>query len=102
MSESNECAPILARLYVFLDGECPETEADVIRAHLDVCDHCVEDAEVALALKALVRRCCTESTPPAGLRARVVTTYRSISYTRSEGVEIQRDEWTTDPESRPD
>ncbi len=80
----DDCGVVLSHLYVFLDGECCEADADAIRAHLEVCDHCVEDADVALALRALVKRCCRATAAPEELRARIMTQYRSVTYTRVE------------------
>lgn len=74
-----ECSAILAHLGEFLDGECVEVDADSIRAHLEACDRCVEDADIALALKALVKRCCGAEHAPQGLRSRIMTTY-SVTY----------------------
>lgn len=75
MSHSHECDAVIAKLYEFLDGECCEELEDEIRSHLDICDHCAEDAEVVLALKALVKRCCCQESAPASLRARITAQY---------------------------
>nr|NLI50988.1 mycothiol system anti-sigma-R factor [Propionibacterium sp.] len=81
----DDCSWVLERLYQFLDGECPEVEADDIRHHLDACDRCVEDADAVLALKALVQRCCRQSaTAPPELRLRLTTQYSRVSITRIE------------------
>lgn len=85
----DDCSLVLARLWQFLDGECDETEADEIRNHLDACDHCVEDADTALALKALVQRCCRKTTAPETLRVKLTTIY-SVGYTRVEYTEIRK------------
>ena len=79
-----DCSLVLQRLAAFLDGECTDTDADEIRAHLEYCDTCVEDADVALALKALVKRCCAPQPCPEGLRSRIVTTYtvRTVTWTQ--------------------
>jgi anti-sigma factor (TIGR02949 family) len=89
MSEPNaDCAAVLARLAQFLDGECVEAEADEIRGHLDACDRCVEDADVALALKALVQRCCRAAAAPQTLRTAIWTTYSCTQQTSVEYTEI--------------
>jgi len=79
-----DCTWVLERLHQFLDGECPDIEADEIRHHLDACDRCVEDADTVLALKALVQRCCRRATAPADLRLRLTTQYSRVSITRIE------------------
>ncbi len=83
-----DCDAVLTRLYAFLDGECSEHEADEIRHHLDACDHCVEDAEVALALKALVQRCCRTASAPQTLRTQILSRYSSAGYTSIRYTEI--------------
>jgi len=83
-----DCAAVLAKLAQFLDGECAEAEADEIRGHLDACDRCVEDADVALALKALVQRRCRAAAAPQTLRASILTTYSSPQRTSVEYTEI--------------
>jgi len=83
-----DCDAVLTRLYAFLDGECSEHEADDIRHHLDACDQCVEDAEAALALKALVQRCCRTASAPQTLRSRILSTYSAAGYTHIQITEI--------------
>jgi len=85
---ADDCAAVLARLYAFLDGECDEVEADEIRHHLDACDHCVEDADVALALKALVHRCCRAAAAPETLRTRLVAQYSVTTRTTYTRVDV--------------
>lgn len=79
-----DCAAVLTKLAAFLDGECVEAEADEIRGHLEACDRCVEDADVALALKSLVRRCCRSAAAPQALRMAIWTTYSSARQTSVE------------------
>ncbi|HBX80435.1 MAG: mycothiol system anti-sigma-R factor [Propionibacteriaceae bacterium] len=85
MSEAlhdDDCSAILARAYVFLDHELSEAEEDDVRAHLMACEPCLDHFDVEAAVKALVKRCCTEEAKaPEGLRARIVTTF--TSYTRT-------------------
>lgn len=90
-SDNEDCAAVLNRLYEFLDGECAEDVADEIRAHLDACDNCVEDADVALALKALVKRCCGRACAPPSLRTRIMTQHLTVTYTRVEYTEMHLD-----------
>lgn len=66
-----DCALALARLYEFLDHELAEADADAIRAHLDACEPCFDHFEAEEHVRALVKRCCTGSRAPDGLRVRV-------------------------------
>lgn len=73
------CMHVKTKLNEFLDRELVEADADDIRRHLHACEPCMDDFEVKLALRDLLRRCCSQRAPEA-LRVRVVT---QISYSRS-------------------
>lgn len=88
ISPDPECAAVLEKLFEFLDGECSDPQADEIRSHLDACDRCVEDADVALALKALVKRCCGSGPAPASLRASIMTQYSRPGLTVTRYTEV--------------
>jgi len=68
-----DCTFVLARVHAFLDGELDEREADALRRHLDACEHCLDEADLAAALKRLVRRSCAGHPAPPTLRLRIVT-----------------------------
>lgn len=89
LTPDRDCAAVLNRLYAFLDGECVEAEADTIRTHLDACDNCVEDADVAQALKALIKRGCHAEAAPATFRTRILTQYSSGGYTSVRYTEVR-------------
>jgi mycothiol system anti-sigma-R factor len=67
---SAECDGVLDRVYAYIDGEVPEDDVESIRRHLDECAPCLEEYQVEAALKALVRRSCTERAPEQ-LRRRI-------------------------------
>ncbi|GAA3618179.1 MULTISPECIES: mycothiol system anti-sigma-R factor [Kineosporia] len=73
MSSCNEpdCSKVLDQVYEYLDGELGEADLDQIRQHLDDCSPCLQQYDLDVALKALVRRCCRE-TAPADLRDRIM------------------------------
>jgi anti-sigma factor (TIGR02949 family) len=57
------CEQALGKLFEFLDAELPEEDADRVRAHLEYCEPCLAEYDVEEHVRALVRRCCTESAP---------------------------------------
>lgn len=76
---SDYCGHVKQQLNQFLDKELEESDADDIRRHLQACEPCMDDFEVALAIRHLLRRCCNQPAPET-LRRRVVT---QITYSRS-------------------
>lgn len=73
MSSCNEpdCSKVLDQVYEYLDGEMNESDLVQIRRHLEDCSPCLQQYDLDVALKALVRRCCQE-TAPADLRERIM------------------------------
>ncbi|MDO5684443.1 MAG: mycothiol system anti-sigma-R factor [Propionibacteriaceae bacterium] len=70
----SDCSAFLARMHEFLDHELDGTEAEeAIRAHLDACEHCLDDYDVVFALKQLVSRCCRAEKAPQQLRVTIMT-----------------------------
>jgi mycothiol system anti-sigma-R factor len=67
-----KCTEVLDRVYEYLDGEMSEHDVMKIRRHLEECRHCLDQYDVDLALKALLRRCCASETAPQALRARIM------------------------------
>jgi mycothiol system anti-sigma-R factor len=61
----------LARVYEYLDGELSPADLCRIREHIDECGPCLQQYDLDVALKALVRRSCRESAPP-DLRDRIM------------------------------
>ncbi|PWJ54865.1 mycothiol system anti-sigma-R factor [Quadrisphaera granulorum] len=74
---SAECDGVLARIYDALDGETTVAELAEIHRHLEACPPCLEEYEVEAALKALVRRCCSERAP-ADLRAKILASITHV------------------------
>jgi len=74
-----DCAEILERVYVFLDGEMldgPRAYA-LVEEHLDECAPCLRKYDLERVVKALVARSCSEHAP-AELRQRVLSRIREI------------------------
>ncbi len=66
------CAEVLERVNVFIDHEIDGATEDTIRQHLAACEPCLDQFDVAEAVKALVRRCCAGEQAPETLRLRVL------------------------------
>ncbi|MFW6598531.1 mycothiol system anti-sigma-R factor [Propionibacteriaceae bacterium Y2011] len=73
----DDCTRALQHIHEFLDHEMPERHADDIRAHLDICEQCLDEYDLTHAVKELVHRHCG-SAAPEGLRARVLTRLQII------------------------
>ena len=66
----NNCNDALERLWEYLDAELDAPDSDVVRAHLAECHGCLEEYDVEVVVKNLVRRGCQEEAPE-GLRLRI-------------------------------
>jgi mycothiol system anti-sigma-R factor len=66
----NNCSDALERLWEYLDAELEAPDSEVIRAHLAECQGCLEEYDVEVVVKNLVRRGCQETAPDA-LRVRI-------------------------------
>jgi mycothiol system anti-sigma-R factor len=76
-ADDADCAQALARVYEYLDGELSPADLDRIREHIDDCGPCLQQYDLDIALKALVRRSCQESAP-ADLRERIMVKITEI------------------------
>ena len=76
-ADDADCAQALARVYEYLDGELSPADLDRIREHIDDCGPCLQQYDLDVALKALVRRSCQESAP-ADLRQRIMVKITEI------------------------
>mgnify|MGYP003498367753 FL=1 len=74
-----DCAEILERVFVFLDGEMPDGPRAyaLVEEHLDECAPCLRKYDLERVVKALVARSCPEHAP-AELRQRVLSRIREI------------------------
>lgn len=76
-----ECAEILSRVYLYLDGELPERDCGQVRQHLDECTPCLRQYGLEEAVKSLVARSCGRETVPAEVRSKVLIRLREVSVT---------------------
>ncbi len=65
---TDECEDAVAQVQAFLHNELPASAADLIRAHLNACDKCLEDFDVEAEITRLVRRASSGTCAPARLR----------------------------------
>ncbi len=73
-----DCAEVLDRVFEYLDGELTDEDVRRVQQHLDECAPCLEEHNLDLALKALVRRSCECERAPEDLRARILVQIQEI------------------------
>lgn len=71
-AEDCNCDEALAEMWAYLDAELEGPEADRVRAHLAGCRGCLEEYDVEVVVKKLVRRCYQgDEHAPVELREKV-------------------------------
>lgn len=65
------CADVLDRVYEYIDGELDRERVHVIKEHLDECGPCLQEFGLEEAVKAIVKRSCSDPAP-AELRHKVL------------------------------
>ena len=79
------CSEVLDRLYEYLDGELDRDRVHVIKDHLDDCSPCLAEYGLEDAVKAIVKRSCSDPAP-AHLRSKVMARIEAVRVElRSEG-----------------
>jgi mycothiol system anti-sigma-R factor len=68
---SDPCREFLSHLDDFLDGEVAEDLRPQVQAHLGECPPCLRRAHAEQALRAALRRSCSQGAAPAELRLRI-------------------------------
>jgi mycothiol system anti-sigma-R factor len=79
-----ECTEVIARVYEFIDGEADPQTCAAIRAHLELCEPCVDTIGEGQSMKALVARACGFESAPEELRQRVSVTITSVTIEEQE------------------
>lgn len=64
------CDEAVERLWEYVDSELGPLDRDRVQEHLDACVSCLEEEQVEVVMKELVRRCCQEEAP-ATLHVRI-------------------------------
>ena len=68
---TKDCEMVLDHVQEFLDNELDSATEDAVRAHIAICEPCLDQAEVWMAVKTLVKRACTTDSAPDTLVSRV-------------------------------
>ncbi len=77
-----QCAAVIDQINEYIDGEVTAAELVAVRAHLLDCPPCLEEHDVQVALKALVRRCLSQERAPEALRVRIRTRITQVQVAR--------------------
>ncbi|MEJ5915186.1 mycothiol system anti-sigma-R factor [Pseudokineococcus sp. 1T1Z-3] len=81
-----DCAEVVDRLYAFLDHEIStDDEVDVgrIQRHLQECAPCLEQRDLEMVVRDVVRRACASDCAPAALRVKIITRITQITEVRA-------------------
>ena len=68
---TKDCEMVLEHVQEFLDNELDSATEDAVRAHIAICEPCLDQAEVWMVVKTLVKRACTTESAPDVLVSRV-------------------------------
>jgi mycothiol system anti-sigma-R factor len=71
----HDCSQVMQRLYVFIDHELADADAQAIQQHLDECAPCLDAVAYEQLVRAVVARSCVERAP-VSLRQRVIFSIR--------------------------
>jgi anti-sigma factor (TIGR02949 family) len=62
---------VLEHVQEFLDNELDSATEEAVRAHIAICEQCLDQAEVWMAVKTLVKRACPTEVAPETVVSRV-------------------------------
>ena len=68
---TKDCEMVLEHVQEFLDNELDSATEEAVRAHIAICEPCLDQAEVWMAVKTLVKRASTTDSAPETLVSRV-------------------------------
>ncbi len=74
-----DCVSAIDQLYEYLDGQCQQTDREVIKEHLDDCSPCLKAFEFHQELHDLVKNHC-KSELPDGLRDKVLGALKDLEF----------------------
>ena len=83
-----DCARAIEQVYVYLDGEMPDTDCAEVRRHLEECAPCLREYGLEQAFKTLVARSCGCDETPTDVRERLLGRLREVRIELSQ-VEFQ-------------
>ncbi|MGG5260028.1 mycothiol system anti-sigma-R factor [Phycicoccus avicenniae] len=67
-----DCSEVLHHIYEYLDGEMSPDEVKRVATHLAECRPCLAEHDLDAAVKAVVKRSCSEARTPEAIRLQVV------------------------------
>ena len=73
------CAEVLERVYLYLDGEMGSLDHDTVRQHLDECSPCLREYGVEQVVKSLVSRCCGGDVPSPEMKVALLERLRTAA-----------------------
>ena len=73
-----DCAAALEKVYLYLDGEMPDTDCTELRRHIDDCAPCLREYGLEQQFKALVARSCGCDETPPELKAKLLVKLREV------------------------
>lgn len=74
----NDCIEALSKLYEYLDGELPSTDAQAVKHHMEVCQGCYPFLQFCSAFQdALQRASHGQASAPPPLRSRIADLLRA-------------------------
>jgi len=91
------CDECLDRLYELLDGELDESDAALVREHIEECLTCLEEYGLADAIKERVRRVCGSDRAPADLHQKIRARLEKLRSGSHQGESLAGDSAMTSP-----
>jgi mycothiol system anti-sigma-R factor len=73
-----DCAKAIEKVYLYLDGEIPDTDGSALRAHIEDCAPCLREYGLEQQFKALVARSCGCDETPPDLRSKLLSRLREV------------------------
>jgi anti-sigma factor (TIGR02949 family) len=73
-----DCEMVLEHVQEFLDNELDSATEEAVRAHIAICEPCLDQAEVWMAVKTLIKRACPPRSAPESVVSRVVLRVSSL------------------------
>lgn len=73
-----DCRAVLAKLYLYLDGEIDAVDCGAFERHLRECGPCLQVADFERELKMVIRRKCSGEAVPPGLAERLRARLRGV------------------------
>jgi len=71
------CDEVIDRVYEYIDGEMDLGRRHEIKEHLEECAPCLREFGLEEAVKAIVKRSCSDPAPP-DLRAKVLSNIAAV------------------------